>query len=72
MALQTGFIFWTLALSWVTFKLGSFVYNVFFHPLHAFPGPLEARATEWWKTYIEVVTQESMIDVLMRLHSEYG
>jgi hypothetical protein len=48
------------------------VYNVFLHPLKKIPGPLPASATEWWKTWIEVVRQESMTDVLVRLHKQYG
>lgn len=48
------------------------VCNIFFHPLRKFPGPNWAKATEWWKTYIEVVKQESMTDVLVRLHKQYG
>jgi len=48
------------------------VYNVYFHPLRNFPGPLLARATAWWKTYVDMVKQENMIDVLIRLHQKYG
>ncbi|KAK0113954.1 hypothetical protein ONS95_014199 [Cadophora gregata] len=72
MTLQIGLAFWTLLLSWTCLKLGQLVYNVFFHPLRFFPGPRAAQATTWWKTYIEVVTQESMVDVLIRLHKEFG
>ncbi|KAK2626244.1 hypothetical protein QTJ16_004506 [Diplocarpon rosae] len=72
MAIQTGLILWSLLLSWSSLKLGALVYNIYFHPLSAFPGPLAARATTWWKTYIEVVTQESMLDVLKQLHRTYG
>ncbi|KAG4437369.1 hypothetical protein IFR05_007133 [Cadophora sp. M221] len=72
MATYIGPVVWTLLLSWVCLKMGTAVYNVFFHPLRAFPGPLAAKATTWWKTYIEVVTQESIVDVLIRLHKEFG
>jgi hypothetical protein len=48
------------------------VQSIFFHPLSRFPGPLAARATGWWKTYVEVVKQESMVDVLFKLHEQYG
>ncbi|KAK9343599.1 cytochrome P450 [Lipomyces starkeyi] len=37
-----------------------------------YPGPLCAAATTWWKTYIEVYTQQSMTDVLEYLHARYG
>ncbi|KAH7383046.1 putative P450 monooxygenase [Cadophora sp. MPI-SDFR-AT-0126] len=72
MTLQVGLVVWTLLLSWICLKIGQTVYNVFFHPLRAFPGPTAAKATTWWKTYIEVVTQESMVDVLIRLHKQFG
>lgn len=57
---------------WVGRILVRVVYNVFLHPLKKIPGPLPASATEWWKTWIEVVRQESMTDVLVRLHKQYG
>jgi hypothetical protein len=40
--------------------------------LRAFPGPTPAKATTWWQTYIEVVRQESMTDILKTLHKQYG
>jgi hypothetical protein len=63
---------WTLILAWVGRGVVRVVCNIFFHPLRKFPGPNWAKATEWWKTYIEVVKQESMTDVLVRLHKQYG
>ncbi|KAL2063951.1 hypothetical protein VTL71DRAFT_4445 [Oculimacula yallundae] len=72
MVIHLGLIIWTTLLSWICAKLGSIVYNIFLHPLRGFPGPTFAKASTWWKTYIEVVTQESMVDVLNRLHEEFG
>jgi len=48
------------------------LHRIFFHPLSRYPGPWAAKATDWWKTYIEVVKQESMVDVLFQLHEKYG
>ena len=48
------------------------IYNVFFHPLREFPGPVFARATTWWRTYIGMVKKESITDILVRLHKRYG
>lgn len=63
---------WKLLLAWVGLQLVQVGYNVFLHPLKAYPGPPWAKATAWWKTYIEVVQQESMVDVLVKLHEQYG
>jgi hypothetical protein len=62
----------TLLLAWISQAILRLLYNVFFHPLREYPGPIAAQTTSWWKTYIEVVKQESMVDVLFKLHEEYG
>jgi hypothetical protein len=72
MELQLAFVLWTLFLAWLALGVFRVFYRVFFHPLRAFPGPVAAKATTWWKTYIEVVKQESMTDVLFKLHKEFG
>jgi hypothetical protein len=72
MEFSTFLLVWTLILAWVGRGVVRVVCNIFFHPLRKFPGPNWAKATEWWKTYIEVVKQESMTDVLVRLHKQYG
>jgi len=72
--------FWIAALSlaaawvgsWLSQGIFHLIHNVFFNPLKAFPGPKLAGATTWWKTYIEVVKQQSMVDVLFELHKKYG
>ena len=72
MEFQLSLVFWTLFLAWLALGVYRLFYNVFFHPLRAYPGPLAAKATTWWKTYIEVVAQESMTDVLYKLHKQFG
>lgn len=72
MIAQASLIFWTLVLAWFGLIVYRLVYNVFFHPLRSYPGPMPAKATTWWKTYIEVVKGESWTDVLIRLHKQYG
>ena len=72
MELQLTLIFWTLSLAWLVLGFFRLFYNVFFHPLRVFPGPPAAKATTWWKTYIEVMKQESMTDVLYKLHKQFG
>jgi hypothetical protein len=72
MNLQLTFFLWTVFLAWITWKAFHLFYNVFFHPLRSYPGPLAAKATAWWKTYVEVVKQESMTDVLFKLHEQFG
>ena len=62
----------TAILAWACLKIYQLIYNLFLHPLRTFPGPVAAKATSWWKTYIEVVTQESMTVVLTRLHKQHG
>jgi hypothetical protein len=72
---MTSTIVWavlSVLLTWIVVQSGQLLYNVFLHPLKAYPGPLAAGASLWWKTYIEVVKQESMVDVLLRLHEQYG
>ncbi|KUJ14947.1 cytochrome P450 [Mollisia scopiformis] len=59
-------------LAFVAYRVVQGVYNVFLHPLSRFPGPRAAAATSWWKTYVEVVRQESMVHVLVGLHKVYG
>lgn len=72
MDVQLSLVLWTLFLAWLSSKVFRLLYNVLFHPLRAYPGPIGAKATTWWKTYIEVVKQESMTDVLIKLHEQFG
>jgi len=59
-------------LLWVATGAVRLLYNVFLHPLRKFPGPVAARASGWWKTWVEVVRGESWVDVLVELHGKYG
>ena len=72
MELNVSLLLWSIVGAWLGSKVFQIVYNVFFHPLRAYPGPLAAKATTWWKTYVEVVTQQSMVDVLFKLHEHFG
>jgi hypothetical protein len=72
MDVQVLLVLWTLFLGWLGSGVFRLIYNVFFHPLAAYPGPLGAKATTWWQTYIEVFKQESMTDVLFKLHKQFG
>lgn len=72
MEVQLSLVLWTLFLAWFSLRVFHLFYNVLFHPLRAYPGPIGAKATTWWKTYIEVVKQESMTDVLSKLHKQFG
>jgi hypothetical protein len=59
----------TTAIAYVSY---TFIYNIFFHPLAKFPGPLAARATFYWKAYVECIEQRSFCHVLAELHAQYG
>ena len=72
MNVSVGLLFWSLLLAWASLRLYNVFYNLFLHPLSKYPGPLGARATDWWKTYIEVVKQESFVHLVMKLHDQYG
>lgn len=72
MEIQLSEVLWTVLLVWFGFGATRLLYNVLFHPLRAYPGPMAARATIWWKIYIEVIKQESMTDALSRLHKQFG
>ncbi|ETN44118.1 uncharacterized protein HMPREF1541_10668 [Cyphellophora europaea CBS 101466] len=61
-----------LLVGYATEFVFSLIYNVYFHSLRSFPGPIAGRASHWWKVYIEVWKKESMTDVLTRLHKQYG
>jgi hypothetical protein len=62
----------TLLSAYIIYKVSHLMYNLFLHPLANFPGPLPGRATDWYKTYIEVYKQQSMVHLLIDLHHEFG
>ena len=72
MNVSISFLVWSLFLAWVALRLYDVFYNLFLHPLKSYPGPLGARATAWWKTYVEVVKQESFVHCVMKMHEQYG
>ena len=61
-----------VATTYLAWSFCSLVYNVYFHPLRKYPGPIGARASQWWRIYIELWKKESMTEVLRRLHEQYG
>lgn len=48
------------------------LFKIFSHPLADFPGPKWAAATDWYKTYQEVLCQKAWFTVLEELHGKYG
>ena len=46
------------------------VYNVFLHPLRRIPGPLAARATEFWRTRRYALGKWH--DDILELHEKFG
>ncbi|KAJ2998876.1 hypothetical protein NUW58_g188 [Xylaria curta] len=50
--------------------VGHLVYNVFFHPLRKFPGPLVCRATNLWRA--SKLLSGDLPQHVGRLHEQYG
>ncbi|KIX08873.1 uncharacterized protein Z518_03530 [Rhinocladiella mackenziei CBS 650.93] len=48
------------------------IFNIYFHPLAAFPGPPIAAVTGLYKAYIDVAARSSFVHTLEKLHSQYG
>ncbi len=65
-------VFTTVLVGLVLLRALQGIFNVYFHALSSFPGPTAAALTQWWKTYIEVYKQISMVDKLAELHETYG
>lgn len=65
-------VVWTTLGIWIASLVFRGLYNALLHPLAKFPGPRAAGVTEWWKAYVEVVQQESMVHLLVKLHKKYG
>ncbi|KAK5999320.1 hypothetical protein QM012_005595 [Aureobasidium pullulans] len=55
---------------WLAVQVHSAVWNVFFHPLRAYPGPLLARATSLW--YAKSLARGTIAQDLLALHERYG
>ncbi|KAH9029234.1 putative P450 monooxygenase [Lactarius pseudohatsudake] len=56
----------------LTFPLWRIVYNLYFHPLSHFPGPKIAACSRLWLAYRELVRGESLSDLRVELHRQYG
>ncbi|KAF2870344.1 cytochrome P450 monooxygenase-like protein [Massariosphaeria phaeospora] len=67
---------WSAALATVityaVYAVYTVTYNACFHPLARFPGPPVARATIYWKAYVECIANRSFCHVLVELHARYG
>ena len=72
MNVSISLLVWSLFSAWVILRVYNVFYNLFLHPLRSYPGPLGARSTTWWKTYIEVVKKQSFVHVVIKLHEQYG
>ncbi|KAI9459868.1 putative P450 monooxygenase [Lactarius psammicola] len=48
------------------------LYNLYFHPLSHFPGPKLAACSRLWLAYRELVKGESLGDLRVELHQQYG
>lgn len=57
---------------WLATSIHRALYNTYFHPLAAFPGPKLAAATDLWKAFVECVLNRSFCHVLEGLHGKYG
>ncbi|KAK3896972.1 cytochrome P450 [Staphylotrichum tortipilum] len=56
-----GLVFWAI---------GSCVYNVYFHPLKAVPGPFLAKLSRWWLFTLEM--RGNPHTEILELHQKYG
>ncbi|KAF3032345.1 hypothetical protein E8E12_001817 [Didymella heteroderae] len=58
--------------SFIGYAVYTIIYNVYFHPLAKFPGPLLAATSTYWKAYVECVANRSFCHELVNLHARYG
>ncbi len=49
---------------------GTCVYNVYFHPLRAIPGPFVAKISRWWLFTLEM--RGNPHTEILELHRKYG
>ncbi|KAI9431914.1 putative P450 monooxygenase [Lactarius indigo] len=56
----------------LTFSIWRILYNLYFHPLSHFPGPKLAACSRLWLAYREIVMGESLADLRVELHRQYG
>ncbi|KAJ2898040.1 hypothetical protein MKZ38_004208 [Zalerion maritima] len=54
----------------IVYTIGTLVYNVFFHPLHKYPGPF------WWRAcrlpWVMALAKGNLIVRVSEIHNEYG
>src|ERR1700741_4018740 len=62
----------TTAVAILVYAFARAIYNVFFHPLAHFPGPLGAACTKWWLLYMEMGRGVSLSTLREQLHEKYG
>jgi hypothetical protein len=61
--LLCGFVLW---------KVATFVYRLYFHPLRKFPGPRLAAMTSLYTFYFNVVKGGMFVWEIDRMHRQYG
>ncbi|KAH8984300.1 putative P450 monooxygenase [Lactarius hatsudake] len=56
----------------LAYSVWRIVYNLYFHPLSHFPGPKLAACSRLWLAYREIIKGESLSDLRVELHRQYG
>ena len=69
MALQ-GYL--TALAAILTISACRILYNLYLHPLSHFPGPKLAACSRLWLAYRELIKGESLGDLRVELHRQYG
>ncbi|KAL9080165.1 MAG: hypothetical protein Q9157_001010 [Trypethelium eluteriae] len=59
-------------LAFLLYRLGKIVYNLYFHPLHKFPGPKLTAATHAYEFYYSIVKDGQFIWEIEKMHKQYG
>ena len=58
--------------AFVLYCLSKAIYNLYFHPLHKFPGPKLAAATSLYEFYYSIIRDGKFMWELERMHNQYG
>jgi hypothetical protein len=69
MALQ---VYLTALVAILTVSACRILYNLYLHPLSHFPGPKLAACSRLWLAYRELIKRESLGDLRVELHRQYG
>ncbi|KIK58359.1 hypothetical protein GYMLUDRAFT_695193 [Collybiopsis luxurians FD-317 M1] len=68
-----AFNFYTVVVSVLfSYFAGLALYQLFFHPLHKFPGPALAAVTSWYEVYYNLIKGGELVKELERLHKLHG